>query len=57
MNAEELFQILLNAKNAGVNLTELEVIVPYSIYNGTGWIEGERYPTEVEFDNDELILK
>lgn len=57
MNAQDLLDRLLEAKLAGVDLTALEVIAEYSVYDGLGQCEdSETYPSEVLIDETHFIL-
>jgi hypothetical protein len=58
MNAQQLLEELLNLQLAGVDLSQLEVIVPTYNYDCEGRCEeGERYPEEVNVVDDYLELR
>lgn len=56
MNAQQLLDFLINASQAGINLSELEVRVDYSVFDGNYFQDGETYPSNVQVDNNSLLL-
>lgn len=56
MNAQNLFEFLLAATQAGVDLSTLDVRVNYSYLTEGGFADGETSPSHVSIDNSELVL-
>ena len=56
MNAQNLFEFLLSASQAGVDLSTLDIRVDYSYYTEGGFADGETAPSHVSIDNHELVL-
>lgn len=47
MTAQTLLETLQRLSESGVDLSTLNVVVPYSVYTGEYWLDGERYPDDV----------
>ena len=59
MNAQQLLEILLQASNAGIDLTTLEVVTVATVYDGDGRGElVESWPSleNVEVSDSELRI-
>lgn len=59
MNGQDLLNALLAAANAGINLSEFELVVEYEEHDfHTGFrVLADITPTEFEITNDSIVLK
>ena len=57
MNAQELLNELLRLQQTGVDLSELNVVVPFSRYTGEYFDDLEITPYSVEVAGSELVLR
>ena len=57
MNAQQLLLRLLELSESGVELSALEVVVPWTCYDANGYVNwGEKKPTSADPLDGQLLL-
>ena len=56
MNAQQLLLRLLELSESGVELSALEVVIPWEFYDGRYYHNGEQYPTAADPLDGQLLL-
>ena len=56
MNAQQLLLRLLELSESGVELSALEVVIPWEFYDGRYYHNGEQYPTSADPVDGELLF-
>ena len=56
MNAQQLLNQLQQIAESGVELSALEVVVPWESYEGHTYFEGEVYPNSADPIDGQLLL-